>query len=249
MLPFNRWLCCCLSAMTSVAAFAQAVPTPPEVDERKIPDWVKRQALSPYKVIIESNTARNKPAAPKDDTRPRSTQGKVPPVSAAAAPTSATDASAAAAIPPPIAAPDGAVGSVVRNVAPGPPAAAVPEPVRVPAPEPSPAPETAVASATRSEPATPAAAASERPEQTLPLTLLRRVEPVLSPDLLDDRLNTAGIVVAFTVNPDGEVVNLSVASTTDSRLNRSVLRAVKDWRYAPIESPRQHTVRFAFTTQ
>jgi len=113
------------------------------------------------------------------------------------------------------------------------------------------APDAAAVSATAPapEPATPLAMTPAPRLEALPLTLLRRVEPVLSPDLLDDRLNTASVVVAFTVNPDGEVVNLSVASTSDSRLNRSVLRAVKDWRYAPIETPRQHTVRFSFETQ
>ena len=56
------------------------------------------------------------------------------------------------------------------------------------------------------------------------------------------------MVVAFTVRADGEVVNASIASSSDPRLNRGVLRAVQAWRYAPIGAPREHSVRFAFTT-
>ena len=89
------------------------------------------------------------------------------------------------------------------------------------------------------------AAAAEPP----PLTLLKRVEPVLAPDLLDSRLNSAKVVVAFTVTASCEVSNLSIASTTDSRLNRAVLRALQAWRYAPIPEPREHMVSFVFATE
>ena len=68
-------------------------------------------------------------------------------------------------------------------------------------------------------------------------------------DLLDGRLATAKVVVAFTVTTSGEVANLSVASTSDPRLNRSVLRAVQAWRYAPIPEPREHMVSFAFSVE
>ena len=82
-----------------------------------------------------------------------------------------------------------------------------------------------------------------------PLTLLKRVEPALSPELLDSRLSSAKVVVAFTVTASGEVSNLSIASTTDTRLNRAVLRALQAWRYAPIPEPREHMVSFAFATE
>ena len=77
--------------------------------------------------------------------------------------------------------------------------------------------------------------------------MLNRVEPAFPPDLVNDRLNQADVLVSFTVKADGEMVNVSVASTSDPRLNRSVLRAVRAWRYAPIDAPREHSVRFAFT--
>jgi protein TonB len=230
------------------AAIAQTAPAQPEVNESKLPEWVKRQARSPYKVIIESNAVRAKPTVPREDNGSRQAQRKssataAPPatVSAIRSETPATTTTAAAPVN------EGAASAVERDIAIDTAAAPVPVPQATAVS----APDAAAVSATAPapEPGTLLAMTPAPRLEALPLTLLRRVEPVLSPDLLDDRLNTASVIVAFTVNPDGDVVNLSVASTSDSRLSRSVLRAVKDWRYAPIETPRQHTVRFSFATQ
>ena len=239
MLPVVR---CCLfglGALWSGAALAQAAASAPEIDESKIPEWVKRQARSPYKVIIESNSVKAKPApAPaKDDAsakvvakKPLPPKAAIPagadadksasPVTATATPSSAPNAN--------LARPAGAESTLGNTAAP----AATTPPISEPAPPP-PAISTA-----RLAPAEPPS-----------LTLVKRVEPVLSAELLDSRLNTAKVVVAFTVNANGEVSNLSIASTSDSRLNRSVLRAVQAWRYAPIAEPREHMVSFAFATE
>ena len=239
MLPFFRWFLCGLFALWSCVALAQAAAQPPEIDESKIPEWVKRQARSPYKVIIESNAVKAKPAPapapapPKDDAKvvakkspvkaaaPAASEaaGKSPPLAAAAASNSSAARPAAA---------EQTLGdSATSGVAPTAAASALP-------------------AAAELEMRTARLAPAAEPQ---PLTLVKRVEPALSAGLLDGRLATAKVVVAFTVTTSGEVANLSVASTSDPRLNRSVLRAVQAWRYAPIPEPREHMVSFAFSVE
>ena len=235
MLPVFRWFLCGLGALWSCALWAQAATPQPEVDESKIPEWVKRQARSPYRVIIDSNTVKARPATPKDDAGTRAVAKKPPFKTGAPAAAEADKAS-----PPLINNTSAASTATVQPLAA--PAAPV-ETATVQAPQPSVA--TAVAPVAAAAPLSAPVAAAEPP----PLTLLKRIEPVLSPDLLDSRLNTAKVVAAFTVTASGEVSNLSIASTTDPRLNRAILRALQAWRYAPIPEPREHMVSFAFATE
>jgi TonB family protein len=247
MLLVNRWIFCVISALASAAALAQAAPTPPEVDESKIPDWVKRQARSPYKIIIESNTVRAKPAAAKgDDGGAKPAPKRVATTAAPAAPNPGPASTADAAVTPM------AVTAEPITEDPGQPArveASTAALLPVPVPELAAVAALAPSATPAPDPASPPAVATVATRQAPPLQLVSRVEPVIPLDLVDDRLNSANVVVGFTVNADGEVVNPSVTSTSDPRLNRSVLRAVRSWRYAPIEAPRQHAVRFEFTTQ
>ena len=233
--------------LLSGVALAQTIQ--PEVDESKIPEWVKRQARSPYKVIIESNSVRTKPAAPKVEEGPKPAVKKPPPgtpATAAAVPASKPAAGVAAVAAKPANASTATDPASAVSVAPA--VAATPQPA-APEPVPAAAPvkEAEIEPATRTEAAS--LAAPSAPLERAPLALVKRVEPALSADLIDSRLNKANVVVAFTVNTNGEVTNLSVASTTDSRLNRSVVRAVQAWRYAPIPEPREHMVSFAFTSE
>jgi TonB family protein len=242
MLPVFRCFLFGLGALWSGAALAQAAASTPEIDESKIPEWVKRQARSPYKVIIDSNSVKTKPApapapAPaKDDASAKVVAKKPLPLKAAApaadagknAPLAAATATPSSAANANVARPAGPESPLGNTVAPAPTSPQVDEPAPPP-------PATSTARPALAEPP--------------PLALVKRVEPVLSADLLDSRLNTAKVVVAFTVTTSGEVSNLSVASTSDPRLNRSVLRAVQGWRYAPIPEPREHMVSFAFRTE
>ena len=255
MLPLHRWLVCTVGVLTSAGALAQVAATPPIVDESKIPEWVKRQARSPYKVIIESSAAkaRTPVSVPKEDSAARLAKKATP----TATPTTARADAPATAVAAPEAAPEAVrPGSELRDTAAAPNPASPASP-----PDTSTATSilaepgalqlaTAAATATAAKPAPAAATLPAPPPEPSPspLTLLNRVEPEFPADLVNDRLNQANVVVSFTVRADGEVVNVSVASTSDSRLNRSVLRAVQAWRYAPIDAPREHSVRFAFTT-
>ena len=281
MLPLHRWLVCTVGVLASTGALAQAAATPPTVDESKLPEWVKRQARSPYKVIIDSSAAKARtpvagpgsaaPAVSKDDSAARLAKKAT---LAAAVATAAVAAVAVVATPPaeladasattavaPTATPEAFTpGNDLRAAAAAPPitanSATLPDmipPTSIPA-DPATlqlvtatAPLLATAAAARSATAAAALPALAPPEP-FPLTLLNRVEPEFPSDLVNDRLNLANVVVAFTVRADGEMVNVSVASSSDPRLNRSVLRAVRAWRYAPIDAPREHSVRFAFTT-
>ena len=198
--------------------WAQGATPQPEVDESKIPEWVKRQARSPYKVIIDSNTVKAKPAAPKEDAGTKAA-AKKPPLKTTP-PLASNTATSTTLTAQPLVAPAAAVETAA---------------------EPQLSVESTVAPAAAAVALQAQAAAAEPP----PLTLLRRVEPALSSDLL----NSAKVVVAFTVTASGEVSNLSIASTTDSRLNRAVLRALQAWRYAPIPEPREHMVSFVFATE
>ena len=182
--------------------------------------------------MIESNVVRAKPAPAKDDGSAKRALKKTPPKAASAAPAApSVEVLADSAKPSPPTGTDAAPVSVNANTA----------------PLPAPAPAAPVESAAVPEPAKLAALA-QRPERVA-LTLVTRVEPALPRDLIDSRLDTANVVVAFTVNPDGEVSNLSVASSTDPRLSKSVLRAVRGWRYAPIPEAREHKVSFSFKSE
>ena len=274
MLPLYRWFAGAVGVLMSSGALPQAAATPPVIDESKLPEWVKRQARSPYKVIIESSAARTRaPVAgpgsgsagvPKEVSAARLAKKAMAAAAATPVATPATveaDEPAAAAAPPAATPEVMTPGSELGDTA-GPPSAAH-------MPIPASPPDTSAAASIQTDPAprqlataaptaaaaaaaakTPLAAATlpVPPPEPSPLTLLNRVEPAFPPDLVNDRLNQADVLVSFTVKADGEVVNVSVASTSDPRLNRSVLRAVRAWRYAPINAPREHSVRFAFTT-
>ena len=258
MRPVDRWLTCGLAAFVGSTALAQVAPVPApaalEIDESKIPEWVKRQARSPDKVIIESNTVRPaKPALARvggSAERPRKNVAdpSTPALAMAQAgteapsgPVAANRTSAKEAKPVDLATEATNDQATV--------AAAASEPAALPQPGPLDT-ETAasLSEAPRPTAATTPASPSPSALKDLPLTLLKGSEPAFPPELVNSRLNGAKVVVGFTVKADGEVVNPSVASTSDWRLNRSVLRAVRDWRYAPIETVREHSVRFEFTT-
>ena len=116
MLPLHRWLVCTVGVLMSTGALAQAAAAPPTVDESKLPEWVKRQARSPYKVIIESSVAKTRtPVAgpgsaaasvPKEDSAARLAKKAAPTAVAVAAaplatpPTASADGRATAAVAP-----------------------------------------------------------------------------------------------------------------------------------------------------
>lgn len=100
----------------------------------------------------------------------------------------------------------------------------------------------AVAATSPAAPPDETAAPPARPA----LQLLVRVEPELPAEAVADGLAAAEVIVTFVVNTDGSVANASIDASSDVRLNQSILRAVGEWRYAPIASARPHAVKFTF---
>ena len=224
---------------------AQAAPAPaPIVDESKLPEWVKRQARSPYKVIIESQAVKSKPPpaptpltqALKDDETARRVAKKAAPAATPneviaaerARPLATAEAASAPAAAPPES------GSSVAAVA---------------LPAAAPVIEQTLAAARPLSPEPVSAPVLAAPPEPPPLQLLDGGDPVIPADAFDNQRGRAEVVVRFTVTPNGEVSKLTVVSSNNARLNRSVLRAVQGWRYAPITTAREHNVSFAFTPQ
>ena len=225
---------------------AQAASAP-LVDESKLPEWVKRQARSPYKVIIESQAVKPKASPPptqttqaaqaaKDDEAARRVAKKA---ALAAATTEVVTSEkvrpvvGAEAAPDPAAAMPDSGSSVAATALPGP----------------APVIEQAVAVARPLSPEPVSAPVLAAPPEPPPLQLLDGGDPVIPADAFDNQRSRAEVVVRFTVTPTGEVSKLTLVASNNSRLNRSVLRAVQGWRYAPIATAREHNVSFAFTPQ
>jgi TonB family protein len=248
---FNKVVLVSLGCLPCTMAMAQPASAP-TVDESKLPEWVKRQASSPYKVIIENSAVKlstKRPAAaaaaaPKVEEA-RTDTSKTP-VAKPAHPTSpavaATPPSTAAVLPPVASAKPGGTGrpdtTPAGNVAPDGTArtpsdtrsAATPEQIATTNPAPR-----------EPEPA----AAPEEAE----LKVIARVEPDIPQRVQTNMRGTAQVVVAFTVNPDGSVSNPVVTSSSNSALNRYTVTAVKAWRFEPIPMARDHMVSFTFTTE
>lgn len=239
MTSAHRWLLGVASMCLAASVFAQAAPAPPIVDESKLPEWVKRQARSPYKVIIESQAVKPKPPPLKDDETARRAVKKT---ATAAAPPEAVAADKAR--------PASAVEAAARPAAEVPDRPNTTEPAAVATAPPTLAPviEHALATARPLAPEPVAPPIVALPPEPTPLQLLDGGNPVIPADAFDSQ-SRAEVVVRFTVNPNGEISKLTVVSSSNARLNRSVLRAVQGWRYAPIASPREHNVSFAFSSQ
>ena len=244
MVSAQRWLFGAACACVAAGVFAQTAATPPVVDESKLPEWVKRQARSPYKVIIESQTVKPRPQPVKEDEGTRRVVKKAahaaPPIEVIAAENASLVSAAEAAATPADAGPDRAGATAPAVVARVPP---------VPTPPAEPVAEQTLATARPLAPEPVSAPVLAVPQEPAPLQLLDGGDPVFPADLFDSQRGRAEVVVAFTVNPNGEVSKLAVVSSSNARLNRSVLRAVQGWRYAPIAAPREHRVSFGFTPE
>ena len=239
-------------APAPASAPAPAAAAAPIVDESKLPEWVKRQARSPYKVIIESQVVKPKPSpsatqSTKDDEAARRVAKKATPAALPADMIAADKArpvaGSEAVSAPPVATPDsgntvGAVGAVAAVAA-----------VARPMPTAAPVIEQTLAAARPLLPEPLSAPVLAAPPEPPPLQLLDGGDPVIPADAFDNQRSRAEVVVRFTVTPNGEVSKLTVMSSNNARLNRSVLRAVQGWRYAPIAAAREHNVSFAFTPQ
>lgn len=250
--PLFRPICWLGLALLVGHAGAQDTGKVPSVDESTLPDWVKRQATSPQKVIINSTAVRPKAELPKPEVVPVRTVR--PAIRRQPAPSSQPVAAEPGLrgkpqVDPPVAAASAASAStpaLASELTELPPAAeATPTATPAPVAEAASAPQPAPTQPRPTEVAVPAPAQPE-PVPAPALVLLDKVDPVLTPDLLDNRLAEASVTVSFIVGTQGEVINPQITASSDRRLNRNVLRAVAEWHYAPISEPRPHSVMFNF---
>lgn len=210
-----------LCTATGLHAQAPAASAP-------VSDRAARDAHNPMRVILEAGrlkvrvkqeAAEAPAAAPRKDTAVKAKPGAVPEV-----------ARTAPAVPKP------AVPAVAEP-APAAPAVATPASLPIAAPE----TRSALAAPTASPAALPPPAAPARPPA--PLKNIRLVEPELPASALRRLRGEVEVVVGFTVNPDGSVSDVVIRSSPNQALDGPVVDAVRQWRYAPVEQPRQHAVQ------
>jgi protein TonB len=91
----------------------------------------------------------------------------------------------------------------------------------------------------------PVASAPPLPEPLEALTLLHHVAPTLTGALRDTQRN-ASVQVQFTVLPDGTPAKVAAKPGAPARLALAAVRAVEQWRFAPIRVPRDAAVEVAF---
>jgi TonB family protein len=211
------WACPWAQTKPAASATASAPKTsgPVEVDESKLPDWVKKQANNPMKWIILNDAKAVKPkpsASAAKPTRTSPTDTKIDPVTTA-------KPSSAPARP-------GASDPKPAETAGGKPINAQPTTTTTNAAQPS--PTTATAPAVADKPAT-----AKRPPAESELIPVKQTAPVIPPSLIDS-ISAGRVVVTFTVNADGTVSDATVTESTDRQINRYVTAAVNQWVFKPI---------------
>jgi len=197
--------------------------------------WIKlngdkganRQAPAPAPAAPAPAPVARKPApapapvaaAPKPAPTPAPTPAAAPAVATAPAPVAAPQVVAAAPAPEPE------------------------RPVLLAAAAPTPAPAAPMATAARAvEPPPPPA----EEEAEVPLKLLSRVNPGIPRQLQQTPFRDGFARVKFVVAANGSVSKAEVIGASHARLGTSAVDAVKQWRFAPIPTPREVAIEFAF---
>lgn len=195
------------------------------------PDMARAQraADNPLRMIIEAAKLakpRARPATAAASAVPPSTAG----ASGVARPAAALPATPAPVVAEPATPPATGPGPVVVAAEPAPAPAVVPQ--REPEPEPLPV-----------RPADPILTLPPAEAALPPLKLLNVVEPSVPRPLIGKLRGEVEAVISFTVNTDGSVTGAEVQSSSHRQMDAAVLEAVQQWRYEPIASARNHSVR------
>jgi protein TonB len=125
------------------------------------------------------------------------------------------------------------------------PADAAPISAPPPAQEPVAAPTSLPASPTN--PAAPSVepAPEPEPEADVVLQLISHVEPEVPTRYLS-QLRSGSVMVRFMVGPEGKVVSASAREGAQRHLANAAVRAVQQWRFAPMPVAREAEVEIAF---
>ncbi len=226
-----------LPALAQNTQPAKAASTP----AGEVSEAVRRQALGPYRFILNNANAASK-ARPAVTPTPTVPEAAPPAVTAARrqAPKSglATGAGAdsAPSPTPSISTADTSPAADAEALAPA--TAAVP--VVVPA-------LSSTGSAANASPAVATPVVARQAAQR-PLVAIRQDAPILNGTLL--REGVSGVVkVAFEVKPDGSTGDIKVASSTNRRLNSTAMAAVAKWLFQPIEASRPLEIDLVFSSE
>ena len=95
-------------------------------------------------------------------------------------------------------------------------------------------------SAAIAEPAEP----EVKPEEQA-LQLITHVEPQI-PAQYQGQVRSGRVTVLFVVGPQGQVVRAEAKPGAQRRLAQAAVRAVEQWRFAPLTSAREAEVEIAF---
>lgn len=230
------------------AAFAQTPPTPsvgasatpgateePEASEAM--KRSRRMAENPYRWIKMHAEPKRKPDAVKQEpAKPEPVKPRAPsePVTA--------DTARSRSRPP-----EAAATAVAQEVASPKAIAEVANTATPPADAPVAAPAVAVAAPTSASAPAETAASAPTPDdandgELRPLS----TPPPVFPRELRGSVSSGRVTVAFTVQPDGAVGETSAESSTNRRLARAALDAVKQWKFEPMASAVTYKVEFDF---
>lgn len=91
-----------------------------------------------------------------------------------------------------------------------------------------------------SEPVTQAQPATRSPQ------LLRRVEPLFSPELASQLAGVDKVTAVLTLRPDGSVADAVLQEPLDRQLHSVVLRTLLQWQYDTAPAERVHRVELVF---
>lgn len=83
------------------------------------------------------------------------------------------------------------------------------------------------------------------PEELVELALIEHVEPIV-PARLQGIVRSGSVMVQFTVQPDGKTAKVFARPGGQMRLAQVAVKAVEQWRFAPIPEPRDVMVELAF---
>lgn len=265
-MPLRRpaWAGMLLSLMAA-AALAQSPPPPPEDDPMA---RARRQAENPLRRIVEAGriTVRRAaaPAGPDagaapatgDAVRPAAATPVQPPVapgrvpgSAGTAPGAGPAAAIRVTVEPLRPATDAAAAAESPAVLPAPGRAAAlapppsqPDPGLMPA---APPPPVAADALPNRDASTEAAPAAEAVAAVAP-QLRTLVEPALTPRLRDELGRVDVVAVDLQVGTDGSVQDAQVQTRVTAAVRRSIVAALRQWRYEPVAEPTWLRVEVVF---
>jgi TonB family protein len=98
--------------------------------------------------------------------------------------------------------------------------------------------------------AAPLQAAPQVEEEEVPLRLVDYVAPDMTAQVLAAMPgNAVSVPVRFVVQPDGRVSSAQAMGSAPRRVAQAAVRAVQQWRFAPLPAERTVDVEIAFRTE